>query len=81
MSFFEIVNFPTICPNSKHVRYEVNGSLPVDPNLLKSGFNINLRQINLNGDCFGIVLIVMIVQNVNINLHNVLWFFFYWCHH
>ena len=77
MSFFEIVNFPTICPNSKHVRYECNGSPSVDPNLLKSRFNITLRQINLNGNCFGIVLIVMIVQNVNIYLHNVLWSFFF----
>ena len=50
ISFFEIVNFPTTCSNSKHVRYEGNGSPSVDPNLLQSSFNITLGQFNLNGE-------------------------------
>ena len=54
----------TSCSNSKYVRYEGNGSLSVDPNLLERSFNITLGQINLNGEDYHQVICVWLKGKV-----------------
>ena len=57
----------TSCSNSKHVRYEGNGSLSVDPNLVKRCFN-NVKSPQNLGNCFCSLSVFFLDATIELNI-------------